>query len=663
MYSATAFKFLTDTLGITARTSKGEVSTPDQDAACSTSLQPAARPGLRSRVVDEDPKKPNYDMKFHPMDPIVRPNYKRTLDHLEKPTLAKSESCPAPAKLEASPSNDDRSHHLIDDLVPQKGRKRTASISSAASSQRIIANSSDEDEPEFDNLFLKPVYADWHDLLSLDRRIYLLQRGAPLKGNALPLKWDQVVKILIDELYFTRIEYKNWGGLTCLKERYERVCLQMQRLYEAEKEAGDKKTWTIMYAESFRVFDLKPRLIGRREPKSNGSKSTRRSVLDSGKRGKKVMITTLTNQSLSIRTKSPEARNSKSNAESPASVYHDALQILPSKLAVPVEEENSSSDIDAVESKDITPSPMDLSEVMMAAEGKNGGSETQSTASGDEDSVSLDEDTTRVLPPKSEQKRAALAVLAGDALVGKAFKKSMIIDLQSLSALNDATPESLTRQHSESIVSSVGHGQAYNAGMELLQSLTESPGNTAPLSDTSYPVAPSLTYALAEPTVNPQHLILKRSPPDSSNSVKEATSPTVSSIDPIAILPKPVKVSYGKKRTRLSATESWPFPIYEDPESQTTPTAKRRKVAATSTRVPVSPDKENAHAGESSPDLSSRQIRSQLRAAEERAYREDTANSTADVVMHSIESNVVGITEIGRSISESADISTYRHYQ
>ena len=660
MYSAAAFKFVMDKLGITARTSKADASMPDQNAA---RLQAAARPGLRSRVVDEEPNKPNYDMKFHPMDPVVRPNFKRTLDHLEKSALAKSEPVPARAKLEASGSTCDRSHHPTDDLVPQKGRKRCASISSAASSQRIIANSSDEDEPEFDNLFLKPVYADWHDLLSLDRRIYLLQRGAPLKGNALPLKWDKVVKILIDELYFTRIEYKNWGGLTCLKERYERVCLQMQRLYEAEKEAGNKKSWAIMYAESFRVFDLKPRLIGRREPKSNGSKSTRRSVLDSGKRGKKIIITTLTDQSLSIRTKSTEARNGKPDAESPPSVYHDALQVLPSKLAVLVEEENSLSEIDAIEPKNGTPPPpMDPSEVMMAAEGKNGGSDTQSTASGDEDTVSLDEDTARVLPPKRDQMRAALAVLARDALAGNAFKQSMIIDLQSLSALNNAVPESLTRQHPESIASSSGHSQAYNTGMELLQSLTEAPGNTALLSDTSYPVAPSATYALAEPAVDPQELILKRSPPDSSNSVKGATSPTVSSIDPIAILPKPVKFSYGKKRTRLSTTESWPFPIYEDPESQSTPTAKRRKVATTTTRVPVSPDKENAHAGESSPDLSSRQIRNQLRAAEERAYREDTANSIADVVMRSIEDNAVGITEIGRSISESVDISTYRHF-
>ena len=308
---------------------------------------------------------------------------------------------------------------------------------------------------------------------------------------------------------------------------------------------------------------------------------------------------------------------------------------------------------------------MELPDGMKRVDGESSGTDTESTAPENSDSDTLDEKTIRALPPKREQMRAGL-----EALAGKAFKRSMTFHFTSLNATDD-TPESITHRHLVSIASSFGHSQAYDVGMAVLQSPIVLPDNLAPMSSVAHSVSSSAAIVGNEPTVDPRQLLLNASPPDPNPEPdspakrelppRSATSPTVSSIDPIAMLPQPNKV-YGKKRPRVSASQaSSTFEIFEDPPSHTHPTAKRRKVAVTPRpRVIISPDKENAHAGESSPDLSSRQVLSQLRVAEQRSAHESregtvtSANSLADVVIRSVEGNGMGISEIGRAISESA---------
>ncbi|KAI9872715.1 MAG: hypothetical protein M1830_001267, partial [Pleopsidium flavum] len=81
-------------------------------------------------------------------------------------------------------------------------------------------------------------------------------KGAPVKGNTLPLTWSQLVNILYKERFITRKQLKACGGIEALKIRYEQVRLRMQTLFDARREPLDNKGFVVMYAEHFDVYDL-----------------------------------------------------------------------------------------------------------------------------------------------------------------------------------------------------------------------------------------------------------------------------------------------------------------------------------------------------------------------------------------------------------------------
>lgn len=162
----------------------------------------------------------------------------------------------------------DMKHHPMDDLLrPKAARKRSIRVwaSSAASSSSLNGAPLRKDKlstPEnLQNPFGKPILEAWEDLEPLDRRVYILQKGAPSKGNTLPHKWPKVVRLLVKEQYFTREQFNTWGGIQALEERYETIRIHMMTLFGALEEPMEDKEFVLRYSEGFDVYDQQPRAI------------------------------------------------------------------------------------------------------------------------------------------------------------------------------------------------------------------------------------------------------------------------------------------------------------------------------------------------------------------------------------------------------------------
>lgn len=221
-------------------------------------------------------------MKYHPMDVVTRPNAKRT----KVAEAEEDDSLPSTSEARTTRSKSvavekvkyDMSFHPLGEVLPKAptARKTAKSISSSTSgSSSRRSDTSSVVNPA--NLFTQPIELDWLDLSDFDRRVYLLQQGSPIKGTAIPLKWSRVIRILISEEHLTRQQLKDWGGEEELKQRYERVRLQMVAFFGADKEPENRKGWKVYHMEGFEVYDLPSTY--ERETNGKGSK-TRAEAMD-----------------------------------------------------------------------------------------------------------------------------------------------------------------------------------------------------------------------------------------------------------------------------------------------------------------------------------------------------------------------------------------------
>lgn len=163
---------------------------------------------LRARTSEPDEKKV-YDMKYHPMDDVLKPKSRKRSSTWLNVVLLPSTSSPSP------PS-----------------------------------------EIQAENPFTKSIPADWVNLEHFDRRVYLLQQGAPLHGNTLPLRWPQVVKSLVREGFFTEENFRAFGGIKTLTSRYETVRSGVEKFFRADPEIIDKRDWPVMHMEDMKVFEI-----------------------------------------------------------------------------------------------------------------------------------------------------------------------------------------------------------------------------------------------------------------------------------------------------------------------------------------------------------------------------------------------------------------------
>lgn len=264
---------------------------PKQTLTTSPSSEPSRFTGARLKG-----RAPiSYDMKYHPMDDVLRPNAHATLNarsqrlvsstresslrgldnltergadpvsnsdmkqernhSLKDQPARKSPHFARSSIQDEKRVNHNMEYHPIDDVPRLETRKRHSvwlkdvSIPTTSSSCTALSRI------EFDNPFAKPTSPDWRDLEVFDRRVYTLQKGAPVQGTTLPLEWTQVVRILVMQGFFTEAEFNAVGGLNALVARYETIRLEIQGLFKSAPEPVDKRNWPIRYVEDLKVFE------------------------------------------------------------------------------------------------------------------------------------------------------------------------------------------------------------------------------------------------------------------------------------------------------------------------------------------------------------------------------------------------------------------------
>lgn len=233
--------------------------------------------------------KPIYDMKYHPMDEVLRPN---------APTTAKARSQRLALFCDPSdltPPKDNRQ----DGLGSCRKRKRARPLRTSSPTLKMRAdaqaerklgsdttscvtevgtqlNAAEKDpfsvmqssmvrkcsnhtpSPEIDtgHPFKMPNPSDWDGMEGFNRRLYLLQQGAPLGGNTLPVSWHQAASILIMEGFFTEKQFENFGGVAALISWYETVHREVEAFFRSIPELVDKRDCLTKLAEDEKVSKL-----------------------------------------------------------------------------------------------------------------------------------------------------------------------------------------------------------------------------------------------------------------------------------------------------------------------------------------------------------------------------------------------------------------------
>ena len=93
----------------------------------------------------------------------------------------------------------------------------------------------------------------------MDRRVYLLQKGAPIDSDTLPQDWtsETFKKVLFDE-GITTPDKLGKRNVQVLKNRYETVRLGLQKFFHSEPEPENEYCWTLSKTEGFDVYKMKP---------------------------------------------------------------------------------------------------------------------------------------------------------------------------------------------------------------------------------------------------------------------------------------------------------------------------------------------------------------------------------------------------------------------
>lgn len=94
-----------------------------------------------------------------------------------------------------------------------------------------------------------PNPSDCNGMEGLNRRLYLLQQGAPLGGNTLPLSWHQAPSVLIMEGFLTGEKFEGFGGVAALMSWYETVHREVEAFFRSIPELIDKRYCLVKLVE------------------------------------------------------------------------------------------------------------------------------------------------------------------------------------------------------------------------------------------------------------------------------------------------------------------------------------------------------------------------------------------------------------------------------
>ena len=206
-----------------------------------------------------------YDMKFHPMDRTTRPNMAATRRVLAKETEGVEVSDDNERTRQSSKNAPNNTDFRRSQRSTRGQHSRKLQYSNAPSAKRVVKNPASESavirkkinlfKPGNGNLLMSSIGVDFDSLCSMDRILHNIQHGAPLDSISLPHSWAKVSDILMNEGFFTKDEYKAWGGAALLKQRYDVVrCVVQGEFVQSEKE--DTKDQRLYWAEDMDVLDL-----------------------------------------------------------------------------------------------------------------------------------------------------------------------------------------------------------------------------------------------------------------------------------------------------------------------------------------------------------------------------------------------------------------------
>lgn len=246
---------------------------PDQDAVIISELDDTIMPkspGQRrsARISSSKDGLRNYDMKYgglihlqftltltafpryHVMDSVLRP--KAAAKRLE-------------SRLLSTISSNSITKSASSDRVHAQKRARSPPTPLTRHSVHHEYGLDGVDVPvaparsQLQNPYLNHFSIKWNDVQGLDRRIYLLQKGAPLISNILPHDWtnETFTKILSDEGTPALDELSSRENIEVLKNRYESVRLGLQKFFDSESEPANKNGWILSKTEGFDVYEMK----------------------------------------------------------------------------------------------------------------------------------------------------------------------------------------------------------------------------------------------------------------------------------------------------------------------------------------------------------------------------------------------------------------------
>ena len=205
-----------------------------------------------------------YDMDFNPMDRITRSK------------MAAAQRVLAKEIVDVEMSDDDGNENSGSNALTNTEHRRSQrsnrgkhsrklQYSTAAPMKRVAKNLASKiavvrkkvnsSTPGSSCLLQSTIGEDFEELCSMDKILHNIQHGAPLDSVSLPHSWPKVGDMLINEGFFTRVQYKAWGGAASLMQRYDAVRCAVQGEH-AESEEKDTEDQPLYWEEGMDVLDL-----------------------------------------------------------------------------------------------------------------------------------------------------------------------------------------------------------------------------------------------------------------------------------------------------------------------------------------------------------------------------------------------------------------------
>ena len=215
------------------RVTRNSVDTGAEDFSDkSQPLDPAQRPNVQTILAGFIRREEDNEGRVHESED---PDNTISNDRIER--RAKDEDDDV-STTDGYPSITIRPPQLNSDIKKHASTRSTASAKARRTPGRRVTNVA----RDLTNPFLAAVSSDWNLMSDLDRRVYSLQCGVPMGGNAIPHKWSEIVQILLREDYFTHKQFLKWSSEKELQNRYEQTRFAVQGKC-ADREPKYQRAW------------------------------------------------------------------------------------------------------------------------------------------------------------------------------------------------------------------------------------------------------------------------------------------------------------------------------------------------------------------------------------------------------------------------------------